>query len=168
MQTEQDPGLVIPLGGQNPLLLQAQALVQAAAQGQAGNDQQQGGDQAAAAPQPVLAPQPAVNITKFSTESIEFILYTDPELEMHRHLVPLPPKDRNRLSRQTISSMRTKTLQLTNPREPEKSEILQMAQALCLRYPGLRDPEKPAPTENWVSLRNIYLFFFLCTNICHR
>lgn len=161
-EQEQDPGLVIPFGGQNPLLHAAhqQALAAAATAGAGAQGNQDPPPNQPAAPLPPVPPQPAVNIEKFTTESIEFFLYTDPELESHRMLNPLPSKDRNRLSRQTISAMRTKTLRLRNPREPERSEILQMAQALCMKYPGLRDPLKPHPSENWVGLRTLLIFLF--------
>lgn len=101
-------------------------------------------------PPPIPVDQiPISNIEKFTTEAVEFNLFTDPELESHRLLVPLPKSDRNRLTRQTISAMRVKTMRLRMPREPERSELMEMAQALCLRYPGLRDAEHPE--KMWVS-----------------
>lgn len=183
-QTTSDTDLVVPLGGNNPLLNYANVIVNdAAARTEIEREQQQldaaANAQAAAqaVAQPVAQPvgqappglsgeeiirqQGVSNIEKFKTVSVEFSLYTDPELESHRMMIPLPAKDRYRLSRQTISSMRVQTMRLRNPREPEKSELLEMAQALCMRYPGLRDPKKPLPHENWVGLRT---FAFISGN----
>lgn len=99
---------------------------------------------------PAPPEMPVSHIEKFTTEAVEFNLYTDPELESHRELVPLPRNDRNRLCRQTISAMRVKTHRLRHSREPERSEIMQMAQALCMRYKGLREGNDPS--NCWVSL----------------
>lgn len=162
----QHGALVVPFGGQNPLLLQAQAGAQAAA---ADAMFGQPAAQQPAAQQLPAVPQAAANqqaqddvqmIERFTTEAVEFELYTDPELESHRELVPLPTKDKNRLARQTISAMRVRTHRLNHPREPERSEIMQMAQALCMRYRGLRDPANPDPTTRWVSLE---IYFHNCS-----